>query len=118
MMRINLRYSVAVGIAAAALTTLGPATAQASEIPGTTVMSAAESHYPGIGLGKDKFGLPAHQGAALRSNHRCDWDDQWCRDYDDYDHYHHGDYDDYGHHHHGDYDDYGHYHHGDYDRFR
>jgi hypothetical protein len=70
-MRINVRYGVAVGIAAAA------------------------SHYPGIG------------GTALRSNHRCDWDDRWCHDYDDFDHFHHG-----GYHH------FGHFHHGDFDRFR
>jgi hypothetical protein len=113
-MRINLKYCVAAGIAAAAFTTLGPATAQASGMPGT-VMSAAASHYPGIGLGQDKLGFPAHQGTALRGNRRCDWDDRWCRDGDDFGRFHHGDFGDYGHFHHG---DYGHFHHGDYGRFR
>ena len=108
-MRINLRYGVAAGMAAAAFTTLGSATAQASGTPGT-VMSAAASRYPGHGLGQGKLGLPAHQGTALRSNHRCDWDDRWCRDHDDYGHFHHGDY--------GDFHHFRHFRHRDYDDFR
>jgi hypothetical protein len=45
-MRIRLRYGAAVGILAALFSMLGPVSAQASQIPGTSVPTT--SHHPGI----------------------------------------------------------------------